>query len=90
MIDIPMIYKQNKIMTCKNLMYISAAIFFLAATICISVFTYTHISKARVTCGVSDNVSISAYVDKDNVEEVGDLFSVSIKGVKNGKEKSYK
>lgn len=77
-------------MTCKNLMYISAAIFFLAATICISVFTCTHISKARVTCGVSDNVSISAYVDKDNVEEVGDLFSVSIKGVKNGKEKSYK
>ena len=77
-------------MTCKNLMYISAAIFFLAATICISVFTYTHISKARVTCGVSDNMSISSYVDKDDAEEVSNLFSLSLKGVREGREKSYK
>ena len=77
-------------MTCKNLMYVSAAIFFLAATICISVFTCTHINKARVTCSVSDNVSISAYVDKGDVEEVGDMFALSIKGVKNGREKSYR
>ena len=77
-------------MTCKNLMYISAVIFFLAASICISVFTCTHISKARVTCSVSDNVSISAYIDKDDAEEVSNLFSLSLKGVREGREKSYK
>ena len=71
-------------------MYISAVIFFLAASICISVFTCTHISKARVTCSVSDNVSISAYIDKDDAEEVSNLFSLSLKGVREGREKSYK
>lgn len=76
-------------MNYKNLVYISAAIFFFAATICIGVFTYTHICKARVTCKIDKAMSISAYVDKDDVEAVGDLYALTLKGIKNGSDKRY-
>ena len=70
-------------------MYTTAAIFFIVATICMCVLTNAHVSKARITCSVSDKVSISAYVDKDDVDEIGDMFALSVKGLKNGSSKSY-
>lgn len=70
-------------MTCKNLMYISAAIFFLAATICISVFTYYHTKKAKATGSIEGIVSVTYYIDKDDKEAMANAASNAYWAVNN-------
>lgn len=75
-------------MTCKNLMYISAAIFFLAATICISVFTYISLSRVKISCEVG-HIKATCYVASGDEESISLLYAQLVHAIKNS-EKVYR
>lgn len=72
----------------KNFMYATVAIFFLTATSFIGIMFYTHFTKVKVTCSMTDKVSVSAYVGKDDVNKIADMCALSTEGVKAGAKKS--
>lgn len=71
----------------KDFMYGCIAAMCIVFTICACIITHSHTSKARVTCNVRDDISISAYVNKSDVEGIGDVYELSVKGLKNGNQK---